>query len=43
MKIHLPFGDFSLESLLSKTPFFVSLWDSAEGIPMDLGDLHLIK
>ena len=43
MKIHLPFGDFSLESLLSKTPFFVSLWDSAEGIPMDLGDLHQIK
>jgi hypothetical protein len=43
MNIHLPFGDFSLESLLSKAPFFVSLSDSDEGIPMDLSDLHLIK
>jgi hypothetical protein len=43
MKIHLPFGDFSLESLLSKTPSVAELWEPNASISIDPSDHHLIK
>jgi hypothetical protein len=43
MKLILPFGDFSLESLLSKTPSVAELWEPNASISIDPSDHHLIK
>jgi len=43
MKLLPPFGDLSLESLLSKTPSFAERWVPKAGISINPGDHHLIK
>jgi hypothetical protein len=43
MKLIPPFGDFSLESLLSKTPSVAELWEPNASISIDPSDHHLIK
>jgi hypothetical protein len=43
MKLIPPFGDLSLESLLSKTPSIAELWEPYANISIDPSDHHLIK
>ena len=43
MKLTQPFGDFSLECLLSKAPFLAEAWEPFVSISIDPSDHHLIK